>query len=85
MPVDVEKLKRDLSEALTALALGKGYLGIDALADDLEKLGTDYRYLAQAVRSAGQDAGGLAAAISKAINKLEADPPGAGTESQEKP
>ncbi|HYR45884.1 MAG TPA: hypothetical protein VER78_02670 [Thermoanaerobaculia bacterium] len=57
MPVDVEKLKRDLSEALTALALGKGYLGIDALADDLEKLGTDYRYLAQAVRSAGRDAG----------------------------
>src|SRR5712691_2081259 len=58
MPVDVEKLKRDLSEALTALAQGKGYLGIDALADDLEKLGTDYRYLAQAVRSAGKDAGG---------------------------
>ncbi len=40
MPVNVEKLKWDLSEALTALAQGKGYLGIDALADDLEKLGT---------------------------------------------
>ncbi len=84
MPVDVGKLKRDLSEALTALAQGKGYLRVDALADDLEKLGTDYRYLGQAVRFAGKDAGELAAAISKAISKLEVEPPGAGTESQEK-
>ena len=72
--MDVEKLKRELSEALAALRQDKSYLGIGGLADELEKLGSAYRHHAWAVRSAVKDAEKLKAAVSKAISKLEGPP-----------
>jgi hypothetical protein len=70
-PVDVEKLKRDLSEALVVLRQGKGYLGVDALADKLENLAADYRFLASEVHASAKDSAKLKAAVVKAISKLE--------------
>jgi hypothetical protein len=70
-PVDVEKLKRDLSEALVVLRQGKGYLGVDALADELENLAADYRFLASEVHASAKDSAKLKAAVVKAISKLE--------------
>jgi hypothetical protein len=70
-PVDVEKLKRDLSEALVVLRQGKGYLGADALADELENLAADYRFLASEVHASAKDSAKLKAAVVKAISKLE--------------
>ena len=45
------QLERDVAAAILALASGKGYLGIEGLADETERLGTDYRFLAQAIRA----------------------------------
>ena len=70
-PVDVKKLKRDLSEALVVLRQGKGYLGVDALADELENLAADYRFLASEVHASAKDSAKLKAAVVKAICKLE--------------
>ncbi len=45
------QLEREVAEAILAVANGKAYLGIEGIANDTEALGTDYRFLADAIRS----------------------------------
>ena len=59
---------RDLSEALVALRQGKSYIGVDALADDLESLGVDYRFLAREIRASAKDNAKLEVVIAQALS-----------------
>ncbi len=75
-----ERLKRTLSDDLTALRRGKSVLGATELADELEQLGPDYRFLARSIREAWSrfaqpDLGKLATEYAKAIEKLEGEDP----------
>jgi hypothetical protein len=74
-PVDLERLKRTLSDDLMALREGKSILGINELADDLEELGPDYRFHAQQIRLSKTDLGRLATEIVRVLEKLEGEGP----------
>ena len=64
------QLERDVADAILALASGKGYLGVEALADDTERLGTDYRFLAQAIRAHKNKPAELVTPLKQLASKL---------------
>jgi hypothetical protein len=64
------QLERDLAEAILALAGQKTYLGIEGLADETEQLGTDYRFLAQAIRAHKNEPEKLLATLRELASKL---------------
>jgi len=64
------QLERDVADAILALAGQKIYLGIEGLADETEQLGTDYRFLAQAIRAHKNQPEELLATLRELANKL---------------
>ena len=64
------QLERDVADAILALASGKGYLGIEGLADETERLGTDYRFLAQAIRARKNQPAELVTTLKELASKL---------------
>jgi hypothetical protein len=64
------QLERDVADAILALASGKGYLGIEGLADETERLGTDYRFLAQTIRAHKNQSAELLTTLKQIASKL---------------
>jgi hypothetical protein len=64
------QLERDVADAILALAGGKGYLGVEGLADETERLGTDYRFLAQARRAHKDQPPELLTTLKQVASKL---------------
>jgi len=64
------QLERDVADAILALASGKSYLGVEALADDTERLGIDYRFLAQAIRAHKNKPAELVTTLKQLASKL---------------
>ena len=64
------QLERDVADAILALASGKGYLVVEGLADETERLGTDYRFLAQAIRARKNQPAELVTTLKELASKL---------------
>jgi len=64
------QLERDVADAILALASGKGYLGVEGLPDETERLGTDYRFLAQAIRAHKNQPAELLTTLKQLASKL---------------
>lgn len=64
------QLERDVAEAILALAGQKTFLGIEGLADETEQMGTDYRFLAQAIRAHKNEPAELLATLRQLASKL---------------
>ena len=64
------QLERDVADAILALAGQKTYLGIEGLADETEQLGTDYSFLAQAIRAHKNEPEELLATLRELASKL---------------
>jgi hypothetical protein len=68
-----DALKRELSDALSALQAGKSVLDLDGLADRLVSLGASYRFhgvrLRQSIRQ--NDDGAIIADAIQVLDKLE--------------
>jgi len=63
-------LEREVAEAILALAKHKSYLGIEGIADDVEAMGADYRFLAEAIRTHKNDPPALEATLRELASKL---------------
>ena len=64
------QLERDVADAILALARSKGYLGVEGLADETERLGTEYRFLAQALRAHKNQPAELLTTLKQVASKL---------------
>ena len=64
------QLERDIADAILALARGEGYLGVEGLEEETERLGTDYRFLAQAIRVHKNQPAELLTTLKQVASKL---------------
>jgi len=64
------QLERDIADAILAFARGEGYLGVEGLAEETERLGTDYRFLAQAIRVHKNQPAELLTTLKQVASKL---------------
>ena len=73
MKMLIEKLRRDVPEAIKTLGEGKRWLGLSELPGELESMGGDYQAHAQAIRKSHDDPVALRTELSKLLAKLEQD------------
>lgn len=64
------QLERNVADAILALAGGKSYLGVEELADETERLGTDYRFLVLAIRAQKNQPAELLTTLKQLASKL---------------